>query len=41
MRGTIDLSSRLFGVMFEPLRDRALFEQVGVDEFGGVLAEWR
>ncbi|MBV8808030.1 MAG: DUF2442 domain-containing protein [Acidobacteriaceae bacterium] len=34
--GKVDLSSRLFGPMFEPLRDSALFSQVQVDEFGAV-----
>ena len=34
--GTIDLSSRLFGPVFEPLRDLALFSQVLLDEFGAV-----
>ncbi|MBI5546178.1 MAG: DUF2442 domain-containing protein [Deltaproteobacteria bacterium] len=32
--GEIDLSGRLFGPMFEPLRDAAFFAQVSVDEFG-------
>jgi len=30
----IDLSSRLFGPMFEPLRDAAMFGRVTLDEFG-------
>ncbi|MCH7666199.1 MAG: DUF2442 domain-containing protein [Acidobacteria bacterium] len=34
--GEIDLSERLFGPVFEPLRDRELFERVSVDEFGAV-----
>ena len=34
--GKIDLSSRLFGPVFEPLRDPALFSQVRVDEYGAV-----
>ena len=34
--GTVDLSSRLFGPIFEPLRDPALFSQVRVDEYGAV-----
>jgi hypothetical protein len=34
--GTIDLSTRLFGPMFEPLKDPAIFGQVCVDEFGAV-----
>ena len=32
--GEVDLSARLFGPMFEPLRDMDLFNQVRVDEFG-------
>lgn len=34
--GTIALKDRLFGPMFEPLQDPAVFAQVGVDEFGAV-----
>lgn len=34
--GTVDLSCRLFGPVFEPLRDPALFSQVRVDEYGAV-----
>jgi hypothetical protein len=34
--GTIDLSDRLFGEMFEPLRDEALFRQVSIDSHGVV-----
>jgi hypothetical protein len=34
--GMIDLSDRLFGPVFEPLRDKALFDQVRVDEFGAI-----
>ncbi len=36
LRGQVDLSSRLFGEVFEPLRDEKLFAQVYVDEFGVV-----
>jgi hypothetical protein len=36
VRGEIDLSERLFGPMFEPLRDPEVFSQVGLDEFGAV-----
>jgi hypothetical protein len=36
VRGEIDLSERLFGPMFEPLRDPEVFSQVGVDEFGAI-----
>ena len=32
--GTIELESELFGEVFEPLRDVALFAQVRLDEFG-------
>lgn len=35
-QGSVDLSARLFGPMFEPLRDMSLFSQVQVDEFGVV-----
>ena len=34
--GEIDLSERLFGSVFDPLKDPALFSQVTVDEFGAV-----
>ncbi len=34
--GKVDLSSRLFGPVFEPLQDLAVFSQVYVDEFGAV-----
>ncbi len=34
--GTVDLSSKLFGPVFEPLSDPALFAQAGVDEYGAV-----
>ena len=36
--GVVDLSGRLFGPMFEPLKDEHLFQQVVVDEFGA--AAW-
>jgi len=32
--GEVDLSDRLFGPVFEPLKEEALFSQVGIDEFG-------
>ena len=35
-RGNVDLSARLFGPVFEPLRDRLLFSQVRVDEHGAI-----
>ena len=34
--GSINLSNRLFGEMFEPLRDQTLFNQVQIDEFGAI-----
>lgn len=34
--GLVDLSDRLFGPMFEPLKDVAYFRQVSIDEFGAV-----
>ena len=34
--GEIDLSERLFGSVFDPLKDPAVFSQVSVDEFGAV-----
>lgn len=32
--GTVELESQLFGPVFAPLRDEALFRQVSLDEFG-------
>jgi hypothetical protein len=34
--GIIPLKDRLFGPMFEPLRDIAFFRQVSVDQYGVV-----
>lgn len=34
--GVISLEGRLFGPVFEPLRDPDQFRQVAVDEFGAV-----
>jgi hypothetical protein len=34
--GEVDLSARLFGPIFEPLRDPLLFARVRVDEYGAV-----
>lgn len=36
VKGEIDLSRRLFGPMFEPLKDPEFFSQVGIDDFGAV-----
>jgi hypothetical protein len=36
VRGQVDLRQRLFGPMFEPLKDVDLFGKVAVDEFGAV-----
>jgi hypothetical protein len=35
-RGKVSLKDRLFGPMFEPLRDVSLFQQITVDEYGAV-----
>jgi hypothetical protein len=35
-KGTISVADRLFGPMFEPLKDPKFFAQVRVDEFGAV-----
>ncbi len=32
--GEVDLSDRLFGPVFEPLREESYFSQVSIDEFG-------
>jgi hypothetical protein len=34
--GEVDLSARLFGPVFEPLRDPLVFARVRVDEYGAV-----
>ena len=36
VKGEVDLSDRLFGLVFEPLKDPAFFARVTVDEFGAV-----
>ncbi len=36
-RGEVDLAGRLFGPVFEPLKDLQLFRQVAIDEFGAVI----
>lgn len=35
-RGTVSMADRLFGPVFEPLRDEAKFAEVFVDEYGAV-----
>lgn len=35
-RGVLDYSGKLWGPMFEPLRDPQRFAEVGLDEFGAV-----
>jgi len=34
VRGEVDVSARLFGPVFEPLRDEEYFAKVALDEFG-------
>ena len=34
LRGEVDLSDRLFGPVFEPLRDEEFFSRVSIDDFG-------
>lgn len=34
--GIIPMKDRLFGPVFEPLKDQKLFTQVGIDEFGAI-----
>jgi len=36
VKGTVNLADRLFGAVFQPLKDPAFFAQVGLDEFGAV-----
>ncbi len=36
VQGEVDLTKRLFGPMFEPLKDPEAFQQVAIDEFGAV-----
>jgi Protein of unknown function (DUF2442) len=36
LRGVVSLGDRLFGPVFEPLRDPNLFRQASVDEFGAI-----
>jgi hypothetical protein len=35
-RGVVSLEDRLFGPVFEPLKDATIFAQVSVDKFGAV-----
>jgi hypothetical protein len=35
--GEIDLTDRLFGPVFEPLRDASVFASVTIDEFGAIV----
>lgn len=37
VHGIVSLSDRLFGPVFEPLKDQHLFAQVKVDEFGVIF----
>jgi hypothetical protein len=36
VKGQVDLSDRLFGPVFAPLKDPELFGQVRIDEFGAI-----
>ncbi|MCP3960768.1 MAG: DUF2442 domain-containing protein [bacterium] len=36
VRGEVNLEDRLFGPVFEPLKDEDLFSQVAIDEFGAI-----
>ncbi len=36
VRGEVDLSDRLFGPVFEPLRDPEIFRKARVDDFGAI-----
>ena len=34
--GEVDLAPRLFGPVFEPLKDPEMFASVGIDDFGAI-----
>ena len=36
VKGVVPLEDRLFGPVFEPLKDTKMFAQVSVDEFGAI-----
>ncbi len=36
VRGEVNLADRLFGPVFEPLKDEELFGRVAIDEFGAI-----
>jgi len=36
VKGLINLKDRLFGPVFEPLKDPELFKQATIDEFGAI-----
>ncbi len=36
VEGVVDMHDRLFGPVFEPLQDPAVFQQAFVDEYGAV-----
>ncbi|MBI1355891.1 MAG: DUF2442 domain-containing protein [Acidobacteria bacterium] len=36
LTGEVDLSDRLWGPAFEPLKERSFFDRVSIDEFGAI-----
>jgi hypothetical protein len=36
VRGEVDLAGELWGPVFEPLKERELFEQAAVDRYGAI-----